>query len=150
MGILQRLHDSEINASIAISSFFDGAWTVKLADEMNGFRAEAIVASEAEAEAWLDAKARELFPDSIYALSTAGERTRQVKAGPLTPTETTILRALVNGRSSHSIADDLGNSLKTVEVHRTNIRKKLGVSNSFDLAAAAAELGILPESRKRR
>lgn len=65
MGILQRLHDSEINASIA--SFFDGAWTVKLGDEMNGFRAEEVVASETAGLSWLDDKARELYPLSAYA-----------------------------------------------------------------------------------
>lgn len=64
MGILQRLHDSEINASIA--SFFDGAWTVRIGDEMNGWKAEERVGSEEEANAWLDGKARELFPDSAY------------------------------------------------------------------------------------
>lgn len=150
MGILQRLHDSEINASISMSSFYDGAWTVKLGDEMNGFRAEAVVASEAAAEAWLDAKARELFPESIYTLSTAGETTRRVKVGPLTPTETTVLRALVNGKTSQWIAEDLGNSIRTVEIHRLHIREKLGVGNSFDLAAAAAKLGIVPQGTKRR
>lgn len=150
MGILQRLHDSEINASIA--SFFDGVWTAKLGDEMNGFRAEATVGSEAEAEAWLDAKARELFPESDYALTAAGEvlGPRRVKVGPLTPTETTVLRALINGRTSKWIAEDLGSSIRTVEIHRTHIRDKLGAGNAFDLAAAAAKLGIVPEGRKRR
>ena len=32
---LERLYDSEINAEI--SSFWDGGWTVKLGDKMNGF-----------------------------------------------------------------------------------------------------------------
>lgn len=76
MGILQRLHDSEINASIA--TFNDGAWSVKLGDALNGFEAEAVVSSEEDAEAWLDAKARKFHPDSDYAKirtrSAAGPR----------------------------------------------------------------------------
>lgn len=65
MSILQRLHDSEINASV--ESFFDRVWTVRLGDRMNGYRAETTVESFAEAEAWLDREARRLYPDSGYA-----------------------------------------------------------------------------------
>jgi len=65
MSILTELHNSEINASIA--SFFDGAWTVKLGDELNGFKAETTVGSEAEAYIWLEQKAAELYPDSRWA-----------------------------------------------------------------------------------
>lgn len=36
--IPQSLHDSEINFSIAC--FYDGQWTVKLGDEMNGYDTE--------------------------------------------------------------------------------------------------------------
>jgi hypothetical protein len=38
MSIMQRLYDSEINATM--SSFWDDGFYVKLGDEMNGFRAE--------------------------------------------------------------------------------------------------------------
>lgn len=65
MDILQRLHDSEINGSI--EWFFDETWTVRIGDRLNGFRAETVVRNFAEAEAWLDLKARELYPDSVYA-----------------------------------------------------------------------------------
>jgi len=65
MSVLTELHDSEINASIA--SFFDGAWTVKLGDEMNGFRAQTTVSSEAEAYEWLRRTAIKLYPDSDFA-----------------------------------------------------------------------------------
>jgi len=66
--ILQRLHDSEINGSI--EWFFDGVWTVKLGDIVNGWTVGEVVDSLEEAEAWLDAKARELYPDSDYARSS--------------------------------------------------------------------------------
>lgn len=66
MSVMQKLHDSEINSSI--SSFFDGAWTVKVGDELNGWVAEELVSSFEEAEQWLDRKARELYPESAYSL----------------------------------------------------------------------------------
>lgn len=68
MEILQLLHDSEINGSI--EWFFDGAWTVRIGDPMNGIKAEAWVETAVEAEAWLHRKARELYPESVYAKAT--------------------------------------------------------------------------------
>ena len=68
MEILQMLHDSEINGSI--EWFFDGIWTVRIGDPLNGIKANAVVASLVEAEAWLHLKARELYPDSDYARAT--------------------------------------------------------------------------------
>jgi len=65
MSVFQRLYDSEINASI--STFWDGGFDVKIGDEMNGFMAETNVASFAEAEAWLEAEAKRLFPVSLFA-----------------------------------------------------------------------------------
>lgn len=65
--LIERLHDSEINGSI--SWFFDGGWRVQLGDKLNGVEAEDVVTSYAEAEAWLDRKARELHPDSMFARS---------------------------------------------------------------------------------
>jgi hypothetical protein len=66
--ILQRLHDSEINGSI--EWFFDGVWTVRLGDNINGWRVSAVVDTLREAETWLDEQARELYPDSAYARSS--------------------------------------------------------------------------------
>jgi hypothetical protein len=53
--IPQQLYDREINFSI--SCFWDGGFTVKIGDELNGFRAETTVATYAEALQWLDQKA---------------------------------------------------------------------------------------------
>lgn len=60
--IFQHLYDREINFSI--SSFWDGGFTVKLGDEMNGFKAETCVNSMQEAAAWL----------SLHALSPRSAR----------------------------------------------------------------------------
>jgi len=65
MSILTELHNSEISASIA--TFFDGAWTVKLGDKLNGFKAEASVDSEAAAYEWLERAAIEYYPESRFA-----------------------------------------------------------------------------------
>jgi len=63
--VIARLCASEINASI--ETFFDCSWHVRVGDHLNGWLAGATVDSWEDAEIWLDAKARELFPDSDYA-----------------------------------------------------------------------------------
>lgn len=78
MSIIQALHDCEINCSV--STFYDGCFTVKLGDEMNGFKAEAVVSNWNEAEAWLDAMARLHYPESRYALDPANAAIRDMEA----------------------------------------------------------------------
>jgi len=53
--------------------------------------------------------------------------------GPLTPAEKRVARYLVNGFTSKEIAQALACSPRTVEVHRANMIRKLGVRNSFEL-----------------
>lgn len=53
--------------------------------------------------------------------------------GPLTPMEKRIARYLVNGFTSKEIAQALGSSPRTVEVHRANMIRKTGVRNSAEL-----------------
>ena len=49
--IFQQLYDAEIN--IEVSCFWDDGFLVRLGDRMNGYRAEAHVATWQEVEAWL-------------------------------------------------------------------------------------------------
>ena len=64
--VIQKLYDSEINC--LISSFWQCGFTVKIGDDMNGFAAETEVETVQEATDWLDAKARELYPNSAYVI----------------------------------------------------------------------------------
>ena len=52
----------------------------------------------------------------------------------LTARESEILPHMMDGRSSKEIARELGISHRTVEVHRSNILRKLGASSVFELA----------------
>ncbi len=53
--------------------------------------------------------------------------------GPLTAAEKRVARYLVNGFTSKEIALALSCSHRTVEVHRANMVRKMGVRNSFEL-----------------
>jgi PAS domain S-box-containing protein len=61
--------------------------------------------------------------------------------GPLTPTEKRIARYLVNGFTSKEIALAMGSSPRTVEVHRANMIRKMGVRNSFELVSRLLATG---------
>ncbi len=67
--------------------------------------------------------------------------------GSLTPREQEILRVLAEGLSVKEIADKLFISPKTVENHRTNIMKKLGLNSSIELARYAARIGLIDIDR---
>lgn len=52
----------------------------------------------------------------------------------LSPREREVLDLLVAGRLNKQIADDLGVSMRTIEVHRARIFEKMGVRNAVELA----------------
>lgn len=51
----------------------------------------------------------------------------------LTPKEQAVLDKMVHGRANKTIARDLGVSIRTVETHRANLMRKLGVQSVADL-----------------
>jgi hypothetical protein len=67
--MLQKLHDSEINAQI--STFFDKSISWKLGDEMNGWTHEGVASSVAEAEEQMAEAATKQWPDSAFAQAQA-------------------------------------------------------------------------------
>ena len=62
---LQKVYDSEIN--LEISWFWDGGIEIRLGDKINGFLAEATVASIAEIIPWVQEAIAHFYPDSDYA-----------------------------------------------------------------------------------
>lgn len=57
--------------------------------------------------------------------------------------EREILQMLAEGKSNKEIADDLFLSIKTVETHRSNIMKKLGLKNIADLVLYAVRNQVI-------
>jgi len=62
---------------------------------------------------------------------------------PLTSREQTILLELAQGRSNKEVAANLDISVRTVETHRKNIKRKLGISSTAGLTRYALEHGVL-------
>lgn len=61
----------------------------------------------------------------------------------LTGREQTILLQLAQGKSNKQVALDLDISVRTVETHRKNIKRKLGISSTAGLTRYAMEHGVL-------
>lgn len=85
---------------------------------------------------WMEGHGAALDPEDPQRLAVWTYRPLEAAvggAGQLTQTEKRIARYLVNGFTSKEIAQALGSSHRTVEVHRANMIRKAGVRNSFEL-----------------
>lgn len=63
-------------------------------------------------------------------------------ATPLTIREQEVLRLLATGQSNRDIAQALGISAATVETHRKNLKKKLGIATTAGLTRYVIEHGL--------
>jgi two-component system response regulator DctR len=81
--------------------------------------------------------------DSVVAALRQAEAERTADSGrtavtarleTLSARERDVLPLLLEGRLNKQIADDLGVSMRTVEVHRARIFEKMGVRNAVELA----------------
>lgn len=70
------------------------------------------------------------------------ERKPDENATPLTIREQEVLRLLAGGQSNRDIAQVLGISAATVETHRKNLKKKLGIATTAGLTRYVIEHGL--------
>ncbi|SHE57526.1 two component transcriptional regulator, LuxR family [Ruegeria intermedia] len=82
---------------------------------------------------------RYLCTGASGSLEPKGDSTREA----LTGREQTILLELAQGKSNKEVAQTLGISVRTVETHRKNIKRKLGISSTAGLTRYALEHGVL-------
>lgn len=96
---------------------------------------------------WVEARGRTLTPKDPSNLAIWTYRAlEEAPAGAeplLTAAERRVAGYLANGFSSKEIAQSLGRSPRTIEVHRANMIRKLGVRNSSELVRK-----LLGEGRK--
>ncbi|MFC3168438.1 LuxR C-terminal-related transcriptional regulator [Paracoccus fontiphilus] len=93
---------------------------------------------------WMEGRGRTLGQDDPHRLAVWTYRPLDAPVaggGPLTPTEKRIARYLVNGFTSKEIAKSLACSHRTVEVHRANMIRKMGVRNSSELVGRLLDAG---------
>ena len=85
--------------------------------------------------------------DGQQYMCTGAQGAMAPKANPareaLTDREQTILLQLAQGQSNKDVALTLDISVRTVETHRKNIKRKLGISSTAGLTRYAMEHGVL-------
>lgn len=98
---------------------------------------------------WMEGQGTALDPEDPLRLAIWTYR--PIEAGavsgaldPLTPTEKKIARYLVNGFTSKEIALALASSPRTVEVHRANMIRKMGVRNSAEMVSRLLAAPVEP------
>ncbi len=76
-------------------------------------------------------------------LESAGERQQALaRLARLTPREKEVATALLSGLSNKRAAHQLGISVRTIEMHRSNVMAKLGVRNMAEAAVLLAGVGF--------
>lgn len=61
----------------------------------------------------------------------------------LTKKEKEILRMVIDGKQNKQIAEALDKSVRTIETHRFNIMKKMGVNNAIDMVNKAVRENLV-------
>lgn len=69
--------------------------------------------------------------------------TEETPGGRLTPREREIIQLLAEGKSNKEVSTALNISVKTVEMHRTNIMRKLDFHSISDLVRYAIRNKII-------
>ena len=64
------------------------------------------------------------------------------KLSSLTPRETEVLDAVVQGKLNKQIAKSLSLSVKTIELHKSNLRRKLEVDSVAQLVRLVTEVSV--------
>lgn len=70
----------------------------------------------------------------------------KIDVDPLTPRQHEILRLVSAGHTNREIADMLDISVRTAEVHRFNLMRRLNVNNVAQLLRRALQLGLLAKT----
>ena len=73
-------------------------------------------------------------------------RQEKINVELLTPRQREILRLVSIGHTNREIADVLEISVRTVEVHRFNLMRRLNVRNVAQLLRRALQLGLLAKT----
>ncbi|HXU49191.1 MAG TPA: response regulator transcription factor [Candidatus Binatia bacterium] len=84
--------------------------------------------------------------DSHYSVTELAEPADPLRARrtALTPRELDVVQLLAEGKSNKQIAAELAISVRTVEVHRSHVMRKIHVRSVVGLVYYAMDHGIVP------
>jgi FixJ family two-component response regulator len=94
----------------------------------------------------LDAVARSLERSERLIREGSERQKVQVLVDRLTPRELEVLALVIAGKLNKQIAAELGNSEKTIKIHRGRIMQKMGVFSVAGLIRLTDKVGIHPKA----
>ncbi len=129
--LTRELRRQQPGLRVLVLSMYDNPGYVSEAQRAG---ASAYVLKDSPAEAIIEALRRVAAGEQVWpAPQAAGD-------GPhLTPREREVLGLLAEGLSSRQIGERLGMGVRTVETHRTHLRRKLGLDSAAALLRYALE-----------
>jgi DNA-binding NarL/FixJ family response regulator len=140
--VLSRQRLGDFNVGAALTVLRDARPTAALivvTDSVSGAEAVACVRAGAE-DLVLKQNIRRLAATIKNALSVRRSLVT------LTPRQIEVLRLVAEGRRTREIASELKLSVKTVESHRGELMKRLGVRDVVSLVHYAMRVGLVPSA----
>jgi DNA-binding NarL/FixJ family response regulator len=126
-----------------ITEAFKAGATGYMVKESAAERLLAAMESVATGEHYLDSPVSHSVIEKLIKSPEKDAQITNGAYGSLTSREQEIMSMLAKDLSAKEIADKLFISPKTVENHRSNIMRKLGLHSSIELARYAARLGLI-------
>ena len=135
--LILTMHESEQLARAALAA---GAHGFVLKSDA-GTTLVTAVEHLSQHQPFFTAKVSHVAPDGhLHPAESAGAE--KPAGDPLTAREREVVQLIAEGRSSKHVADALGISVKTVDTHRANLMRKLGIHSVSELVRYAIREGI--------
>jgi DNA-binding NarL/FixJ family response regulator len=123
-------HTDGVLKLVFIGSSLDAASALYLAEQSTGYKH--LEASNTEG---LSGFLQQALQASQKHRATLLERLISIaKLSSLTPREMAVMIQVLNGITNKEIAQDMGNSCRTIEIHRASIFEKMDVKNAIELS----------------
>lgn len=126
--------------------FLTGHGTIATAVEAMRYGATDFLEKPTEYQQLLASVLRAIASDSRRQQENRKREDFQVRLDSLTIRENQIMELIARGLPSKQIATRLGISIKTVEVHRSHITKKLGMRSLAELVQRLTQHRLTPKS----
>lgn len=148
--VLAFLNDIQLATGIARISKLKERWPklriLVAFDALTAGDFQALLVAGASAFVGRSQSSREICT-ALLALATGANclaQPEQKNDFGLTPREAEVLRFLISGFSNKDVARHLDLSVRTVETHRVNLRRKTRTGRLSDLVSLARQLGLPP------
>ncbi len=120
-----------------------GSPTPALFAQLDGAGIEGLFLKNAPADEICDGIVRIAMGERVISEGAQAAIDAALTSEPLSTRELEVLQSVANGLTNAKIAERLSISPKTVDNHRTNLMRKLGVNSSASLIVEAVKSGLI-------